>query len=116
MFWQFRRKSIAKYLRSHNKLGDSEKDKKIFDSFVTEYCHLDGAFIFQILRRNSNYLTTSDIIVALWTKYVNNYKNLSIHHHHESEDNNACDSVGIRMNEDDIEKRPFRSYINNNNN
>ncbi len=70
---RYRQASIAKYLRAQGKLGDTEKEKEILVHFVNEYCYLDGAFIFQILRRNSNYITTSEIISALWTKYYHDY-------------------------------------------
>lgn len=69
LFRTFRRKAIARYLRSHNKLGNSEKERQLFGSFVQDYCYLDGAFIFAILRRNSNYITTSEIISSLWARY-----------------------------------------------
>ena len=68
-FVGYRKRTMAKYLRSHNKLGTGEKDLDIFNTFITEYCHLDGAFIIEIIRRNSNYITTSEIIVALWSRY-----------------------------------------------
>lgn len=69
MFRSYRYKSITKYLRVHGKLGESEKDKEMFDTFVNDYCYLDGAFICQILRRNSNYITTSEIICSLWSRF-----------------------------------------------
>lgn len=69
----YRKKLLAKYLKSHKKLGSGEKESEMFDAFVNEYFHLDGAFIVAIIRRNSNYLTTSEIVCALWSKFGREY-------------------------------------------
>ncbi|RMZ93060.1 innexin unc-9-like, partial [Brachionus plicatilis] len=73
VFTSYRKNTITKYLKSLKKLGSSDKDKEILDTFVTDYCHLDGAFIFNLLRRNSNYITTSEIISALYERYCRDY-------------------------------------------
>jgi hypothetical protein len=64
---------MAKYLRSMNKLGNTEKDKEMFESFVDDYLHLDGAFVFAILRRNSNYIATSEIVCSLWLIFTREF-------------------------------------------
>ena len=104
MFPQYRRTSIGKYLRSQVKLGDSEKEVAAFNKFVLEYCHLDGAFIFQILRRNSNFIAASDIISSLWFRFCE----------HLNEPNYVIrasrfgkDSIELGMNDKDDEKRPL---------
>jgi innexin len=73
LFRRIRRNSMAKYLRSMNKLGNSEKEKEMFESFVDSYLHLDGAFVFAILRRNSNYIATSEIVCALWSIFTREF-------------------------------------------
>ena len=70
---EYRKKEIAKYLRSHNKLGSGEKEKEMFYAFVNDYLHLDGAFILCILRRNSNYITSSEIVCTLWSRFCREY-------------------------------------------
>jgi len=65
----YRKKLIAKYLKSHKKLGSGDKESEMFDTFVNNHLHLDGAFIIAIIRRNSNYLSTSEIVCALWSKF-----------------------------------------------
>lgn len=113
MFPLYRRNSIAKYLRVHGKLLDSEKEQEMFEIFVNDYCYLDGAFIFQILRRNSNYITTSEVICALWSifsseKYVMNYRN-------DARVSKNVDEVEIGMEnyEETPEKKPLRFVPNN---
>lgn len=64
---------VSKYLMTQNKLGSSEKDRIMLRSFVNEYCHLDGAFIFALIRRNTNFITVSEIICSLWLKYCREY-------------------------------------------
>ena len=114
LFRSVRRKTIAKYLRSHNKLGSSDKEKDMFNSFVDVYCHLDGAFIFSIIRRNTNYITTSEIISNLYTKYCPDYirsQNASrFNIGSKKNDDSNTDSVGIGMidYDDQVEKTPFR--------
>jgi hypothetical protein len=54
-------------------LGNSEKERVMFDSFVSDYCHLDGGFIFALLRRNANFISTSEIICTLWSRYCREY-------------------------------------------
>ena len=113
MFTGFRKKSIAKYLRVHGKLGEEKQDQQMFEAFVNDYCYLDGAFIFQILRRNSNYITASEIICSLWKKFCADYsKQMAIHGAHKSK---QADSVEIGMNEYDEnpEKKPLRSVPTN---
>lgn len=105
----YRRTSISKYLRSQNKLGDTEKDREMLALFVNEYCYLDGAFIFQILRRNSNYITTSEIISALWSKYTRDYQRQA----HVSKEQQPADSVEIGMNNYSEEKQPLRGVPSN---
>lgn len=53
----------------HNKLENTPREREMFKTFVDEFCHLDGALMFAIIRRNSNYITASEIISALWVKY-----------------------------------------------
>ena len=116
LFKSVRRRTIAEYLRSHNKLGSSDKDQDMFNSFVEVYCHLDGAFIFTIIRRNTNYITTSEIISSLYTKYCPDYirshnsKKFSISYKKNDElknNNDFNDSVGIDFDEQ-MEKTPFQ--------
>lgn len=116
LFPAIRRKTIANYLRSHNKLGASDKDKDMFHSFVDDYCHLDGAFIFSIIRRNTNYITTSEIISNLYTKYCPDYirsQNTSRFEFTNKKNDvsyNNTESVGIGMVDYDetFENKPFR--------
>lgn len=68
-----RRNVIVKYLQTQQKYGGGEKDRLILDSFVSEYCHLDGAFIIALIRRNVNFVTTSEIICQLWSKYCREF-------------------------------------------
>jgi hypothetical protein len=76
----YRKKLLGKYLKSHKRLGDGEKEREMFDSFVNDYFHLDGTFIMAIIRRNSNFLTTSEIVCALWSKYSREFSR-SPHQH-----------------------------------
>lgn len=105
----YRKKSIAKYLKSHNKLGNTEKDKELFNTFVKEYCHLDGAFIFSILRRNSNYITTSEIICTLYDKFCREF-NRPPREHRQVLNAYAKETIEIGMmdNDDYDEKKPFK--------
>lgn len=64
---------IAKYLRTHSKLGESPKEKEMLNTFVSDFCHLDGALIFALIRLNSNEITISEIVGALWSKYCKDY-------------------------------------------
>jgi hypothetical protein len=65
----FRTKSLAMYLQANSRFdGKSE----LFTSFVNDYCYLDGTFIVEIIRLNSNYITTSEILSNLWTRYCRN--------------------------------------------
>lgn len=106
----FRKRSISKYLRSHNKLGNTDKDQEMLDAFVNEFCHLDGAFIFAIIRRNSNYITTSEIICSLWSKYCRDFNRShpgfkSIVINKNDNDNN----IGMIDYDETPEKAPFQS-------
>jgi hypothetical protein len=113
IFTSYRKKTMAKYLRSHNKLGTEEKDLQIFNSFITDYCHLDGAFIIEILRRNSNYITTSEILVALWSKYqremMRSHQDVPRIIHVEGNFNNKDQTELAMIDCDEPEKTPFRS-------
>ena len=74
MILSVRRKSFfEQYLKAKQKFGGSEKDGLILDSFVSEYCHLDGAFIFALLRQNTNFIITSEIICSVWDKFYKVY-------------------------------------------
>jgi hypothetical protein len=109
----YRKNTIAKYLRSHSKLGDNEKDKEMLNTFVNEYCHLDGAFIFQIIRNNSNFITTSEIICTLWSKYCREYfrhhQKINILNSQKTSQNEKNESVeiGIIDYDEEQEKLPF---------
>jgi len=70
---RYRKISISKYLKTQKQLSDNEKDDMLLDAFVNEYCHLDGSFIFSLIRRNTNFITTSEIICALWMKFCRDY-------------------------------------------
>ena len=111
IFPSYRKKTIAKYLRSHKRLGTEEKDVKLFDSFIVDYCHLDGAFIIEIIRRNSNYITTSEIMCALWARYqreATRSGNIVMHSISGKGDANNADSRVDMGDYDDAEKSPFK--------
>ena len=105
----YRKRVVSKYLRTHRKLGSGEKDKEMFNSFVMDYCHLDGAFIFEIIRRNSNYITTSEIIVSLWQKYYREYTRNALENENKQMIKGSYDkdAVEIGMIDDEPEKSPF---------
>jgi hypothetical protein len=110
LFRSVRKNTIAKYLRTHNKLGDSEKEREMFNSFIDDFCHLDGAFMFEIIKRNSNYITTSEIICALWGKYCRDFSRLNLERMQRRSKEGANDSVEIGMIDyEDQEKAPFQS-------
>lgn len=113
MFPQYRRISISKYLRAHGKLGDSEKDKEMFTTFVNDYCYLDGAFIFQILRRNSNYITTSEIICSLWSRFCKDYARQVAITSKSSPMSNDTVEIGMNEYEENPEKKPLRFVPSN---
>jgi hypothetical protein len=100
-------------LRSHNKLSDSQKDKEMLIAFVNDYCHLDGAFIFEIIRNNSNFITTSEVICTLWSKYTREYsrnhpKSILVGTQQINNQNEKNESVEIGLDyEEDNEKMPF---------
>ena len=54
--------------------GHSKENHYEFDPFVREYCHLDGAFVLTLIRRNTNFITSSKIIESLWKCYVDEKK------------------------------------------
>lgn len=112
MFPVYRKNSIAKYLRVHGKLSDSEKQQEMFETFVNDYCYLDGAFIFQILRRNSNYITTSEVICALWSKFSANYR---MNYRHDAKVSKNIDEIenGMDNYEETPEKKPLRFVPSN---
>ncbi len=113
---KYRQASVAKYLRAQGKLGDTEKEKEMLALFVNEYCYLDGAFIFQILRRNSNYITTSEIISALWSKYCRDYSRQAYVSKHEVPLDDVSKHVEIGMNNYSDEKQPLRGVPSNSEN
>lgn len=67
IFHKYRHRTISKYLKSHNKISDTNESS--LNKFIENFCHLDGAFVFAIIRRNTNYMTTSEIISNLFVKY-----------------------------------------------
>jgi hypothetical protein len=101
---QYRRKSIIKYLKTQSKYGGSEKERMMLDSFIDDYCHLDGAFIFSLTKRNTNFVTASEIICALWSKYNRDYtrssemKNLLDVKNYECSIHDEIDSMPLNTN------------------
>jgi hypothetical protein len=74
MILPIKRKSfIEHYLKAKKKIGSNAKDGLILDAFVTEYCHLDGAFIFALIRENTNFIITTEIISSVWDKFYKEY-------------------------------------------
>ena len=74
MIFPIKRKSfIEHYLKAKLKIGGNEKDGLILDAFVTEYCHLDGSFIFALIRENTNFIITTEIMSAVWDKFYKQY-------------------------------------------
>lgn len=68
-----RKRLIEHYLKAKRKIGGSEKDGLILEAFVTQYCHLDGAFIFSLIRENTNFIITTEIISSVWDKFYKAY-------------------------------------------
>ena len=69
LFHKYRQQTIINYLKSSNKKLNSAADHRFMNDFVENYCHLDGSFVFAIIRRNTNYMITYEIINLLFTKY-----------------------------------------------
>ncbi len=61
---------FEKYLKVAGIYGHSKENHYEFDPFVREYCHLDGAFVLMLIRRNTNFITSSKIVESLWKCYV----------------------------------------------
>jgi hypothetical protein len=96
LFRKNRKKTIVNYLKSsHNQLN-ATLDSKLMDDFVESYCHLDGAFLFAIIRRNTNYMTTFEIINHLYAKYCLRMIELNRKIDHENVDLNNLDFVDER--------------------
>jgi hypothetical protein len=84
----YRLKSIRNYLN----FSSIDKNKNMIPSFVDNYCGLDGSFVFTIIRRNTNYMTTSEIISNLYVKYCLDLSNLKKIEQEEEEENNQNES------------------------
>lgn len=105
---KYRSESIRKYLQSEGKLNEDKRTQEMFNVFVNDYCYLDGSFIFQILRRNSNYITTAEIISALWQKFCEDYSlKMSMPMKYSSGKSDHSDSVEINEYDETMEKKPF---------
>ena len=52
----------------------NDTDNSSLNHFIDDFCNLDGAFVFAIIRRNTNYMTTSDIISSLYHSYTSDNK------------------------------------------
>jgi hypothetical protein len=114
MVLPLKRKSfIEKYLKAKQKYGGSEKDRMILDSFVTEYCHLDGAFIFALIRRNTNFITTSEIISSVWDKFYKAYT--STHELKGSREIRMKNMPKTKIDVDEITEESENTPLNSNN-
>ena len=80
-------------------LGKSRHDKKMFDSFVKDFCYIDGVFIFSILRRNSNFIATSEIVCALWLKYLNENLKKMLDEQNQMSENSSISRHEFDLNE-----------------
>ena len=57
---------ITNHLRCGDQLNDEEA-KAMVRPFVTEYLKQDGVFLLRLIGHNSNGITVTEIVVALWT-------------------------------------------------
>jgi hypothetical protein len=106
---KYRSESIRKYLQSEGKLNEDKRTQDMFNVFVKDYCYLDGAFIFQIMRRNSNYITTAEIVSSLWGKFCEDYSlkmSMPVKYNGGGKSDHS-DSVEINEYDETMEKKPF---------
>ena len=99
LFPGYRLSLVSKYLRTTK--NPSIEGSKLFTMFVEEFCFLDGIFIFAILRRNSSYLTTADVVSRLFRRYSEDANVLRILMSREKENSTGEDSIKIGMIDED---------------
>jgi hypothetical protein len=81
---------FEKYLKVAGIYGQSKENRYDFTPFVSEYCHLDGAFVLTLIRRNTNFITLSKIVESLWKCYMDEKQKekLSIKNDHLNDGDN----------------------------
>jgi len=66
-----RRRFIAKHLSLLNKLESVNDPEKIGD-FVYNYLQQDGVFVLRLVSRNTDAITATELIAALWDNFLKN--------------------------------------------
>jgi hypothetical protein len=68
----------VKFIRNHlllgNRIGPVQQQSvaernKLIRQFTTEYLRHDGVFIFRLIAHNTNNITTTEVVCALWDQW-----------------------------------------------
>lgn len=63
----------VKFVRNHLKLGDrSVRDGELVRKFTRDYLKQDGSLILRLIAHNTDNMTTTDVICALWDAWKAN--------------------------------------------
>ena len=63
---------IFRYIKNHVKAGQAyeiDNKEQRMDKFVNNYLRLDGVFLLRLIGHNTNNITVTEIIVALWNNW-----------------------------------------------
>lgn len=79
MIWFFRictphrnARYVRKLLRNASIIIETSADKALCDVFVNDFLKTDGVLMIMVIRHNTNYVTASDILRALWEDWILN--------------------------------------------
>jgi len=64
-----RRRYVKRHLRFVDKLADDHDRRVTARKFVHEYLGEDGVFILRLVAHNTNTITVTEFVVALWDNY-----------------------------------------------
>jgi len=91
---------VKNHLKVEGRLND-QRDKDLVPDFVSKYLRQDGIFLLRLIGHNTNNITVTEIMCALWDKFKEQRKL----NEDEDEDGNSASTEIEDGRDDDVDKK-----------